>query len=144
MKDLYFKLDIDPDASAEEVAAALAIKPEMSACSSILLDEEKRSVYDRTRSTLSAIGLLRHKLGLNATDSWFVQNYPDFVPRLRPSMPRGEPAEVKPEQAPPEQVHKAQQPEGFDSAAREHYRWLIPVLLGIIVVSCLVLAFTFF
>lgn len=143
MKDLYFKLNIDSNASAEEIAAALSLKPEMGACSSILLDEEKRSVYDRTRSTLSAIGLLRHRLGLNATDPWFVQNYPDFVPRLRPSMPRGESAEVKPEQAPPEQLHNAQQLEGFDAAPPDHYRWLIPVLLGIVVVSCLVLAFTF-
>lgn len=144
MNDLYFRLNIDPNASAEEITAALALKPEMSACSSILLDEEKRSVYDRAHATMSAIGLLRHRLGLNAADSWFVQNYPNFVPRLRPSMPRGEPAEVKPEQAPPEQVHKAQQLEGFDAAAPEHYRWLIPVLLGIIAVSCLVLAFTLF
>lgn len=143
MNDLYFRLNIDPNASAEEIAAALALKPEMSACSSILLDAEKRSVYDRTHATLSAIGLLRHRLGLNSIDPWFLQNYPHFGPRPRPSTPRGESAEVEPEQALPEQVHKQQQLKGVDSAP-DRYRWLVPVLLGIIAVSCLVLVFILF
>lgn len=82
MKDLYRKLGIDPKASSAEVAAALESKPDMSGCAPILRDEQKRAAYDQAHATLKAIGILRHRLGLDSGDSWFLQDSPDFVPRL--------------------------------------------------------------
>jgi len=81
MKDLYHRLGIDPKASSEEVAAALASKPAMSECASILQDEKKRAGYDQAHATLNAIGILRHRLGLDSGESWFLENCPDFAPR---------------------------------------------------------------
>jgi len=82
MKNLYHALGIDPKASHEEVAAALESKPELESCAPILLDEEKRAAYGQAHATLSAIGLLRHRLGLDTGDSWFLNDSPDFAPRL--------------------------------------------------------------
>jgi hypothetical protein len=82
MKDLYRRLGIDPKASSREVAAALASKPEMGECAPILQDEKRRAGYDQAHATLNAIGILRHRLGLDSDDSWFLENCPDFAPRL--------------------------------------------------------------
>jgi len=84
MRDLYQKLGIGRNASAEEVAAALELKPELSAFAPILLNRKKRAVYDRTHAALSAIGVLRHHLGLEDGGSEFAKNYPDFAFRPRP------------------------------------------------------------
>jgi len=80
MRDLYRKLGIDPRAGSEEVAAALASRPAMSECAPILLDEKKRAGYDQAHATLNAIGILRHRLGLDSGESWFLENCPDFAP----------------------------------------------------------------
>jgi hypothetical protein len=82
MKNLYHLLGIGPKASREEVAAALKLKPEMGGCAPILQDEEKRAAYNQAHATLSAIGILRHRLGLDSGDSWFLKDSPDFTPRL--------------------------------------------------------------
>jgi DnaJ-class molecular chaperone len=83
MKDLYAKLGIDQHASQSEVTAALQSRPELSAFSTVLLNAEKRAVYDRAHTALKAIGQLRHKLGLDSGESWFLQNCADYVPRQR-------------------------------------------------------------
>jgi len=80
MKDLYHRLGIDPKAGNDDVTAALASKPAMSECAPILLDEEKRAGYDQAYATLNAIGILRHRLGLDSGESWFLENCPDFAP----------------------------------------------------------------
>jgi hypothetical protein len=82
MKDLYRRLGIDPKASSEEVTAALASKPDMSECAPILQHEERRAGYDQAHATVNAIGILRHRLGLDSGESWFLENCPDFAPRL--------------------------------------------------------------
>jgi hypothetical protein len=82
MKDLYRKLGIEPDASATEIQAALEQNPEISDFAAILLDEHKREGYDEAHAALRAIGVMRHKLGLDTGDTWFVESYPDFAPRL--------------------------------------------------------------
>jgi len=82
MKNLYHALGIDPKASREEVAAALEVKPELNNCAPILLDDEKRAAYSQAHATVSAIGVLRHHLGLDTGDSWFLEDSPDFAPRL--------------------------------------------------------------
>jgi hypothetical protein len=80
VKDLYLKLGIDRGASAAEVQAALEIKPELSDYAMILMDTEKRALYDSTHSTLKMIGALRLRLGLDSGPSWFLKNYLDFAP----------------------------------------------------------------
>ena len=81
MKDLYYRLGIEPQSSGEEIAAALEAKPELSACAGILLDPERRAQYDETHQILKTIGLLRHRLGLDTGHSWFLENCADFAPR---------------------------------------------------------------
>jgi len=83
MKDLYRNLGIDPNASREEVTAALELKPDMNECAPILLDEEKRTAYNQARGTVKTIGILRHRLNLDSEDSWFLKDSPDFAPRLQ-------------------------------------------------------------
>jgi len=80
VKDLYSKLGIDRGASAAEVQAALEAKPELSDYAAILLDTEKRALYDSTYSTLKMIGELRFRLGLDSGRSWFQEKYPDYGP----------------------------------------------------------------
>ncbi len=80
MKDLYRKLGIDPKASTGEITAALAVKPEMREYAPILQDEKRRAGYDQAHATLNTIGILRHRLGLDSGDSWFLANCPDFAP----------------------------------------------------------------
>lgn len=82
MKDLYRKLGIEPEASATEVAEALERNLLLSDATSILLDKNRREVYDEVHAALRAIGIMRYQLGLDKDDSWFMQNYSDFVPRL--------------------------------------------------------------
>lgn len=82
MKNLYHALGIDPKASREEVAAALELKPGIGGCAPILQDEEKRAAYNQAHATLKAIGILRHRLGLDSGDSWFLKDCPDFAPGL--------------------------------------------------------------
>jgi len=82
MKNLYHILGVDPKASQEEVAAALELKPETEKFAPILLNEEKRAAYNQAHATLSAIGILRHRLGLDSGESWFLEDCPDFSPKL--------------------------------------------------------------
>jgi len=82
MKDLYRKLGIEPGASIAEVREALDKSPKLDEFAAILLDEEKREGYDEAHAALRAIGVMRHQLGLDSGDTWFVENYPDFAPRL--------------------------------------------------------------
>lgn len=81
MQDLYARLRIEPDAGRENVIEAFKLEPDLDEFSAILLDPDRRSVYDRTRATLKTIGELRHRLGLDSRGSWFADNYPDFAAR---------------------------------------------------------------
>jgi hypothetical protein len=137
MKDFYAKLGIDQGATQSEVAAALQSRPELSACSSILLNGEKRAVYDRAHMALKAIGQLRHKLGLDSGDSWFLQNCADYVPRQRsavtvekPVAAAGNPA---PRQAPSEAAQSAIAP--ARPAARPVLRPLVVLAIAAIVLA---------
>ena len=89
MKDWYYRLGIDPGASSTEVAAALDLKPELSVCAEILLDDEPREGYDQVHTTLTAIGVMRHSLRLDSGDSWFLENCADFAPARRLARPSG-------------------------------------------------------
>ena len=85
MKDLYRKLDIKPTASKDEIAAALDQHPDLQVYSSILLDDDRRSQYDRVHGVLKAIGTLRFKLDLDKNDTWFITRYRDFAIMPKPA-----------------------------------------------------------
>ena len=85
MKDLYARLDVQPNADEQELEAALRDEPGMETAAAILLDQEKRARYDRAHATLKAIGVLRQRLRLDTGDSWFLQNCPDFAPGFKPA-----------------------------------------------------------
>jgi len=82
MKDLYAKLGVEPTASGREIAERLKQKPELAPIGTILLNPEKRAVYDGAYSTLKTIGALRHRLGLDKGESWFLKTHPHFAPSL--------------------------------------------------------------
>jgi len=142
MKDLYYRLGIEPQSSEEEIAAALDTKPELSACAGILLDPERRAQYDETHHTLKTIGLLRHRLGLDTGHSWFLENCADFAPRKslpfagkQPGQPAAGAHAHENRQSPPSPVAPPAKPALRSSKA-------LPVALGLIglVVAILLIA----
>lgn len=86
MKDMYRKLELEPAATRDEIAAALEQKPELEAYTAILLDNEKRSQYDQVHRALKMIGTLRFRLDLDKNDSSFIQRYPDFATMPKPKL----------------------------------------------------------
>lgn len=82
MKDLYLHLGLSQNASAKEIADVLKNNPAMAEIGTILLNPEKRALYDQTWSTLKTIGSLRDKLGLDKDETWFLRKHPDFAPAL--------------------------------------------------------------
>lgn len=83
MKDLYLELGIDQQASEADIAASTTSNAGLGDSAALLLDPQRRAVYDSTYTTLKTIGELRHRLGMDANDSWFIENHPDFVPSLK-------------------------------------------------------------
>jgi hypothetical protein len=131
MQDLYLQLGIDPAASAADIEAAIAAKPELEAAAQILQNERRRAAYQRTVLTLRSIGMLRHRLGLDNDDTWFVQSCADFAPRLHlrkfaaqatPAAEHGAPAAVETIARPAPAASR----EGPAPATRP---WLRPALL---------------
>lgn len=80
MRDLYAELGLDPMSTNEEIASTLKQNPAMAAHATILLNGKKRAVYDRSWFTLKTIGTLRHRLGLDTDETWFLREYPAFAP----------------------------------------------------------------
>lgn len=78
MHDLFLRLGISTDASADEIAAAIESKPHLAGASEILLNPLRRAAYQRTVFTLRSIGELRHRLGLDSDASWFQETCGDF------------------------------------------------------------------
>jgi hypothetical protein len=87
MKDLYRRLGLDESAPEAVVRAALAACNDAdtrAAAGHILLDPDRRAVYDRNRRVLAAIGNLRAHLGLNLTRFWPRSRFGDFTVDLAP------------------------------------------------------------
>ena len=90
MKDLYKRLGLDPSASPEQVRAAIespagAVEPaDLESARDVLLDPNRRAVYDRTRRVLTTIGHLRAHLGLNYKTFWARGRLKDFTYDLSP------------------------------------------------------------
>jgi len=95
MKDLYRRLGVNRTATHAELEEALGQNRDMAAYATVLLNEQKRAVYDRAHSALTTIGVLRQRLGLDPDRSWFVDQYADFAPAALRKQPgsTGAPAE---------------------------------------------------
>jgi len=143
VRDLYFKLGIERGVGVEDIAAALEVHPEMSAYAPILLDGKKRAAYDRSHAALSAIGELRHQLGLNDGNSWFLEKYTDFARRRRsPSSARTAQANVQASVS--TETREAPRQEGERARRTGRNRWLVPVLSGLALIIIVLLMYTFF
>ena len=148
MKDLYFRLGIDRGASAEEVQAALEIKPELSDYAPILLRSEQRALYDSTHSTLKMIGELRYRLGLDSDRSWFLEHCPDYAFRKNAAKPSQDPGKGANADASPGAHPAPQPPKSVASTppaqsklpAKWPTTWLVSAVLliiGVIVIAVL-------
>jgi len=83
MKDLYKALGVSPNASRDEILASI------SKCGSatlakdaetVLLDDQKRRIYNRNFKVLRDVGRIRHDLGLLNGSAWKISNSSDFNP----------------------------------------------------------------
>ena len=95
MKDLYKRLSIDPASSAQQIRevmsspVARADAAALEAAEFVLLDKNRRAVYDRTHRVLTTIGELRLHLGLNFKTFWARGRLKDFTYELaEPQGPR--------------------------------------------------------
>ena len=81
MKDLYKRLAIAPSASEDEIRRALpaAEEPARTEGEFILLQPDRRAVYDRNHRVLSTIGQLRGRLALGLRPFWSHGDHKDFT-----------------------------------------------------------------
>lgn len=142
MKDLYARLGISPDASAGEVVESGQASPEAGACAQVLADTTQRAAYDRAYFTLKSIGILRHRLGLDSGESWFLSHYPDFAPRFRSAIATGK-AKVEatqtrnmPQVATIEDTRSIPKPDASKPAAKSTR--LVPILAAVAVIVLIV------
>ncbi len=82
MKNLYKSLNINPNASVAEIQRA--VKTAVGSSSSIdaeyvLLNNDRRRVFDRCNDTLINIGKLRSNLGLERGGNWVSQNFTGYT-----------------------------------------------------------------
>ncbi len=130
MKDLYRKLELEPSATRDEIAAAFDQQPELKAYSAILLDEEKRSQYDEAHRVLKMIGTLRFRLDMDKSDTWFIQRYPDFA-----IMPKPKLGEVTKEAPATPESHSGRKRRGRRLNSRAG--WLLPLLILLLAAAAL-------
>jgi hypothetical protein len=95
MKDLYKSLNLESDASEEEIRRSLSLADPDARRSGemVLLDPRRRVIYDRNRRLLLTIAQLRFELGLNYTRFWARREFKDFwqAPVFTPSNPQEAP-----------------------------------------------------
>ena len=147
MQDHFLKLGLDPAATSAEILEAIEANPEQAAAAEILLNDHRRAAYQRTVSTLRSIGLLRHRLGLDNDQSWFVESCPDFTPRLHnrkiaPQPPAAAEATGAASGANATQTSSVSATPVTPSAGEKtgpNRPWLKPVIIVLIVATILVL-----
>jgi hypothetical protein len=137
MHDLFLRLGISTDASADDIAAAIESKPHLATASEILLNPQRRAAYQRTVFTLRSIGELRHRLGLDNDTSWFQETCGDFSThaQARKFTAKAEIVAVEPVAATPAHaVH--------DAATRPPKRWMKPLLAMLAIAALLLMLLT--
>lgn len=89
MRDLYKRIGLYPHAAPEQIHASIgkcADKGVRVDAEAVLLNPQRRTVYDHTHRLLSVIGRLRAELGLNHTPNWRGDAAADFtIANPRPS-----------------------------------------------------------
>lgn len=81
MRNLYFRLGIDPSASDQEIKAAIERCPNQTVKedgAEVLLNPSRRPNYDRVHRILCDISTLRAHLGLNHGNNWGSPESDDF------------------------------------------------------------------
>ena len=81
MKDLYKRLGVESNAPEEHLRRAISRSndPCRGDAEYILLDANRRAVYDRNHRLLSTIGHLRGRLALGLRPFWSHGNHQDFT-----------------------------------------------------------------
>lgn len=142
MRDHFLQLNLDPDASSEVIAATIKAHPQHEEAAEILLNERRRAAYQRTVSTLRSIGILRHRLGLDNDDTWFVQTCPDFAPRLHTRKFAAQSAVADPEPIGAIPASNVNTPKVLPDTATDKTSsrgWYKPILVAAIIAAILVL-----
>jgi len=137
MRDLYRKLGLEPTATRDEIAAALEKHPELEAYSAILLDDDRRSLYDRSHHVLKLIGTLRFRLDLDKSDTWFIERHSDFAIMPKPKFTSA-PQETAGDGA------AASGTRGNGKKGRRTRRWLVALVAALVVATAIVLSLTFY
>lgn len=132
MRDLYRKLELEPTANRDEIAAALEKHPELKAYSGILLDEDRRLLYDRSHQVLKLIGTLRFRLDLDKSDTWFIERHSDFA-----IMPK--PVFASAPQEPATTEASGAGTRGRGRKGRRTGRWLLALVAVLVVAAAIVL-----
>lgn len=83
MRNLYAELGITPNATPAEVSEALVENPALKDSAYVLLHPQRRAIYDRVHSTLSAIGGLSVRMLSGHRETDFFREHPDFHPGLK-------------------------------------------------------------
>jgi hypothetical protein len=141
-------LGIDRKASAEEVQAALELKPGLRDDATILLNAQKRALYDSAHSTLKLIGELRFRLDLDSGRSWFLEHCPDYAFRKNAARSSQSPGQdgITDTTASANPAHQQSKsatstpPANAKLPAKLPSKWLIPAVLliiGVILIAAL-------
>ena len=132
MKDLYRKLELEPTATRDEIAAALEKHPDLNAYSAILLDEERRALYDRSHQVLKLIGTLRFRLDLDKSDAWFIKRHSDYAIMPKPVFASAQQQAAGDEAAAPPARGKGRK-------GRRSRGWLIALVAALVAAAAIVL-----
>jgi curved DNA-binding protein CbpA len=134
MRDLYHRLELEPTATEEQIAAALEEHPDLQGYSAILLDEERRALYDRVHATLKMIGTLRFRLDLDKSEAWFIRRYPDFAIMPKPILGAAE----------QDTGEEAAKTASRRKKERRRKRLLFAALAALVVAAAILLVLTFY
>lgn len=143
MKNHYLHLGIDMTAGPDDIERALQAKPEFGDAAAILLNESRRLAYNRTVSTLSSIGALRHRLGLDANQTWFVETCPDFAPRRHMRKYPTPPAPAAESAAAETTAASSPVAEMSATGSRNYKPWIKAAMIIFAIAAGLVLMFVF-
>lgn len=83
MRDLYWRNGLRPrESDRVKIHAAAGSDQEREAAFTILLNDEKKAVYDSAHRALSRVGYLRRHLGLAGKGNWRAE-YGDFLEPMK-------------------------------------------------------------